>query len=105
MAGRCKPVVAATSSCLGGGMRDSGVLCGQNGGERRTVLGGKKRDGKPDMWKGQALEESSSRRAALESSIHEVLFQIINFANEKKDHIPPIPDRIFNHEISIPSTN
>ncbi|KAF2907608.1 hypothetical protein DAI22_12g111000 [Oryza sativa Japonica Group] len=51
---------------------------------------------------GQALEESSSRRAALESSIHEVLFQIINFANEKKDHIPPIPDRIFNHEISIP---
>jgi hypothetical protein len=38
----------------------------------------------------------------LESSIHEVLFQIINFANEKKDHIPPIPDRIFNHEISIP---
>ncbi|KAF0887932.1 hypothetical protein E2562_005644 [Oryza meyeriana var. granulata] len=51
---------------------------------------------------GQALEESSSRRAALESSIHEVLFQIINFANEKKDHIPAIPDRIFNHEISIP---
>uniref|UniRef100_A0A0D9XYW7 Autophagy-related protein 101 n=1 Tax=Leersia perrieri TaxID=77586 RepID=A0A0D9XYW7_9ORYZ len=50
----------------------------------------------------QALEESSSRRVALESSIHEVLFQIINFANEKKDHIPPIPDRIFNHEISIP---
>uniref|UniRef100_A0A0E0MLW9 Autophagy-related protein 101 n=1 Tax=Oryza punctata TaxID=4537 RepID=A0A0E0MLW9_ORYPU len=54
---------------------------------------------------GQALEESSSRRAALESSIHEVLFQIINFANEKKDHIPPIPDRIFNHEISIPRAN
>ncbi|KAB8117358.1 hypothetical protein EE612_059247 [Oryza sativa] len=54
---------------------------------------------------GQALEESSSRRAALESSIHEVLFQIINFANEKKDHIPPIPDRIFNHEISIPSSS
>uniref|UniRef100_A0A0E0FBN1 Endoglucanase n=1 Tax=Oryza meridionalis TaxID=40149 RepID=A0A0E0FBN1_9ORYZ len=54
---------------------------------------------------GQALEESSSKRAALESSIHEVLFQIINFANEKKDHIPPIPDRIFNHEISIPSSS
>jgi ferritin-like protein len=34
--------------------------------------------------------------------IQEVLFQIINFANEKKDHIPPISDRIFNHEISIP---
>uniref|UniRef100_A0A0E0MLX0 Autophagy-related protein 101 n=1 Tax=Oryza punctata TaxID=4537 RepID=A0A0E0MLX0_ORYPU len=57
------------------------------------------------MTLGQALEESSSRRAALESSIHEVLFQIINFANEKKDHIPPIPDRIFNHEISIPRAN
>ena len=51
---------------------------------------------------GNALEETSSRRAALESSINEVLFQIINFANEKKDHIPAIPDRIFNHEIMIP---
>ena len=49
-----------------------------------------------------ALEETSTRRAALESSINEVLFQIINFANEKKDHIPAIPDRIFNHEITIP---
>ncbi|KAL6623149.1 hypothetical protein ACP70R_018256 [Stipagrostis hirtigluma subsp. patula] len=51
---------------------------------------------------GNALEETNARRAALESSIHEVLFQIINFANEKKDHIPSIPDRIFNHEILIP---
>ncbi|CAD6251161.1 unnamed protein product [Miscanthus lutarioriparius] len=49
-----------------------------------------------------ALEETSTRRAALESSVNEVLFQIINFANEKKDHIPAIPDRIFNHEIMIP---
>ncbi|THU70767.1 hypothetical protein C4D60_Mb08t28470 [Musa balbisiana] len=31
-----------------------------------------------------ASEESSSRHAALESSLHEVLFQIIRFANEKK---------------------
>ncbi|TVU50518.1 hypothetical protein EJB05_01891 [Eragrostis curvula] len=54
---------------------------------------------------GNALEETSSRRSALESSIHEVLFQIINFANEKKDHIPAIPDRIFNHEIMIPSSS
>jgi len=54
---------------------------------------------------GNALEETSSRRAALESSINEVLFQIINFANEKKDHIPAIPDRIFNHEIMIPSSS
>ncbi|OEL14993.1 Autophagy-related protein 101, partial [Dichanthelium oligosanthes] len=51
---------------------------------------------------GNALQETSSRRAALESSIKEVLFQIISFANEKKDHIPAIPDRIFNHEIMIP---
>ncbi|KAI5017057.1 hypothetical protein ZWY2020_037435 [Hordeum vulgare] len=28
--------------------------------------------------------------------------QIINYANEKKDHIPPISDRIFNHEILVP---
>ncbi|KAJ1283471.1 hypothetical protein BS78_03G131000 [Paspalum vaginatum] len=52
--------------------------------------------------------ETSSRRAtleSLESSINEVLFQIINFANEKKDHIPSIPDRIFNHEIMIPSSS
>ncbi|KAG2620528.1 autophagy-related protein 101-like isoform X1 [Panicum virgatum] len=54
---------------------------------------------------GDALEETSLRRAALESSINEVLFQIINFANEKKDHIPAIPDRIFNHEIMIPSSS
>jgi autophagy-related protein 101 len=51
---------------------------------------------------GNALEETSSRRSALESLIHEVLFQVISFANEKKDHIPAIPDRIFNHEILIP---
>nr|CAB3467706.1 unnamed protein product [Digitaria exilis] len=55
-----------------------------------------------NMLLGNALVETSSRHAALESSINEVLFQIINFANEKKDHIPAIPDRIFNHEIMIP---
>ncbi|CAN6351640.1 unnamed protein product [Urochloa humidicola] len=54
---------------------------------------------------GNDLEETRSRRAALESSLNEVLFQIINFANEKKDHIPAIPDRIFNHEIMIPSSS
>lgn len=52
-----------------------------------------------------AVEETSTRRAALEASINEVLFQIIKFANEKKDHIPAIPDRIFNHEIMIPSSD
>uniref|UniRef100_A0A0E0BS79 Autophagy-related protein 101 n=1 Tax=Oryza glumipatula TaxID=40148 RepID=A0A0E0BS79_9ORYZ len=55
--------------------------------------------------RGKALEEASSKRAALGLLIQEVLFQIINFANEKKDHIPPISDRIFNHEISIPSSS
>uniref|UniRef100_K3ZA16 Autophagy-related protein 101 n=1 Tax=Setaria italica TaxID=4555 RepID=K3ZA16_SETIT len=54
---------------------------------------------------GNVLEETSSRRAALVSLLNEVLFQIINFANEKKDHIPAIPDRIFNHEIMIPSSS
>ncbi|KQJ86804.1 autophagy-related protein 101 isoform X1 [Brachypodium distachyon] len=51
---------------------------------------------------GEASEQASSRHDALGSLIQEVLFQIINYANEKKDHIPPISDRIFNHEISIP---
>ena len=37
-----------------------------------------------------ASEESSSRHAALESSLCEVLFQIIRFADEKKDHIPTV---------------
>ncbi|KAK9168979.1 hypothetical protein Syun_001119 [Stephania yunnanensis] len=38
------------------------------------------------------MEERSARQAALEASLHEVLFQIIKFVNEKKDHIPPIPN-------------
>ena len=51
-----------------------------------------------------ALEESSSRRTALESALRDVLFQIIRFVNEKKDHIPSIsPDLIlFPYEITIP---
>jgi len=68
---------------------------------------GKSRGSKaPTNSKGQALEEtsSSSRHDALGLLIQEVLFQIINYANEKKDHIPPISDRIFNHEILIPSS-
>jgi hypothetical protein len=69
---------------------------------------GKSRGSKgPTNSKGQALEEasSSSRRDALGLLIQEVLFQIINYANEKKDHIPPLSDRIFNHEILIPSSS
>ncbi|CAO2830810.1 unnamed protein product [Amaranthus hypochondriacus] len=55
-----------------------------------------------------ASEERSVRRAAIEGSLREVLFQIIKFVNEKKDHIPPIPSRegiSFPYEITIPSSS
>lgn len=58
------------------------------------------------MSKEGALEERSVRRAALEASLREVLFQIIKFVNEKKDHVPPIPNIegvvSFPYEITIP---
>lgn len=49
-------------------------------------------------------EERSSRRAALEASLQEVLFQIIKFVNEKKDHVPPISEGViyFPYEITVP---
>ncbi|KAG6510319.1 hypothetical protein ZIOFF_028329 [Zingiber officinale] len=53
-------------------------------------------------------EEGSSRRTALESSLREVLFQIIRFVNEKKDHIPPVQNSeiiSFPYEISTPSAS
>ncbi|KAF8406368.1 hypothetical protein HHK36_008455 [Tetracentron sinense] len=55
-----------------------------------------------------ALEERNVRRTALEVSLREVLFQIIKFVNEKKDHIPPIPNLegvSFPYEITIPSSS
>ncbi|XP_062157339.1 autophagy-related protein 101 [Alnus glutinosa] len=56
-----------------------------------------------------AAEERSARRAALEASLREVLFQIIKFVNEKKDHVPPIPTRegvvCFPCEITTPSSS
>ncbi|KAL6222525.1 hypothetical protein ACLB2K_003584 [Fragaria x ananassa] len=56
-----------------------------------------------------ASEERIARRAALESTLHEVLFQIVKFVNEKKDHVPPIPNLegvvYFPHEITIPSSS
>ncbi|OAY84629.1 autophagy-related protein 101-like [Ananas comosus] len=56
-----------------------------------------------------AFEETESHRAALESSLREVLFQIIKFANEKKDHLPPIPSNkegaSFPYEITIVSSS
>ncbi|KAL5557131.1 hypothetical protein UlMin_039367 [Ulmus minor] len=55
------------------------------------------------------LEERNVRRAALEASLREVLFQIIKFVNEKKDHLPPIPSRegvvCYPYEITIPSSS
>ena len=50
-------------------------------------------------------EERSVHRALIEGSLREVLFQIIKFVNEKKDHIPPLPSRegiSFPYEITIP---
>ncbi|CAO2827990.1 unnamed protein product [Amaranthus hypochondriacus] len=53
-------------------------------------------------------EERIARRAAIEGSLREVLFQIIKFVNEKKDDIPPLPSRegiSFPYEITIPSSS
>lgn len=51
------------------------------------------------------LEDRNARRAALEALVREVLFQIIRFVNEKKDHVPPIPNiegaASFPYEITI----
>ncbi|CAJ2635475.1 unnamed protein product [Trifolium pratense] len=56
-----------------------------------------------------ALEDRNARSAALEVSLREVLFQIIKFVNEKKDHVPPIPNLegaiSFPYEITIPSSS
>ncbi|KAK8606817.1 hypothetical protein V6N13_052573 [Hibiscus sabdariffa] len=51
-----------------------------------------------------ANEERSSRRAMVEASLREVLFQIIKFVNEKKDHVPPISEGViyFPYEITMP---
>eukprot|EP00262_Sarcandra_glabra_P015690 TRINITY_DN4898_c0_g1_i1.p1 TRINITY_DN4898_c0_g1~~TRINITY_DN4898_c0_g1_i1.p1 ORF type:complete len:216 (-),score=29.68 TRINITY_DN4898_c0_g1_i1:314-961(-) len=53
-------------------------------------------------------DERSGRCAALETSLREVLFQIIKIVNEKKDHIPPIHNVegvTFPYEITIPSSS
>ncbi|XP_073293920.1 autophagy-related protein 101-like isoform X1 [Primulina huaijiensis] len=49
-------------------------------------------------------EARSARRTALEASLRDVLFQIIRFVNDKKDHVPPIPNLegvSFPYEITI----
>lgn len=62
----------------------------------------------PTVPREHSLEGSSSRRVALESALREVLFQIIRFVNEKKDHIPSISNSeviSFPYEITIPSSS
>ncbi|CAH8339922.1 unnamed protein product [Eruca vesicaria subsp. sativa] len=56
---------------------------------------------------GEESEERSSRRTLLEQSLQEVLFQIIKFVNEKKDHVPPINDGVIYcpFEITFPSAS
>ncbi|XVE87196.1 hypothetical protein DITRI_Ditri18aG0096800 [Diplodiscus trichospermus] len=58
----------------------------------------------PKSHSESASEDRSSRRAALEASLREVLFQIIKFVNEKKDHVPPISEGViyFPYEIAVP---
>jgi len=62
----------------------------------------------PSVPRENALEESSSRRAVLESALRDVLFQIVRFVNDKKDHIPSISNSeviSFPYEITIPSSS
>ncbi|CAA2978085.1 autophagy-related 101 [Olea europaea subsp. europaea] len=54
------------------------------------------------------VEARGARRAALEASLRDVLFQIIKFVNEKKDHVPSIPNVEgipFPYEITISSSS
>ncbi|PIN02634.1 hypothetical protein CDL12_22985 [Handroanthus impetiginosus] len=55
-----------------------------------------------------AAEARRARRAALETSLRDVLFQIIRFVNEKKDHVPSIQNldgMLFPYEITISSSS
>ncbi|XP_059623776.1 LOW QUALITY PROTEIN: autophagy-related protein 101 [Cornus florida] len=60
-----------------------------------------------DPGESSALEERGVRRAALEASLREVLFQIIKFVNEKKDHVPGVPKEgvSFPFEITLSSSS
>jgi autophagy-related protein 101 len=56
-----------------------------------------------------ALEERQRRHAVLEAALREVIVQILQFVNEKKDHIPPVVSSSevasFPYEITIPSSS
>lgn len=52
------------------------------------------------------MEERNKRDAVLEASLREVLFQILQIVNDKKDHIPPVSNSnivSFPYEITISS--
>ncbi|CAF1717069.1 hypothetical protein Bca4012_041595 [Brassica carinata] len=68
---------------------------------------GKSHHSKLVMDPGEESEDISSRRTLLEQSLQEVLFQIIKFVNEKKDHVPPINDGVIYcpFEITFPSSS
>ncbi|XP_039133925.1 autophagy-related protein 101-like isoform X1 [Dioscorea cayenensis subsp. rotundata] len=70
---------------------------------------GKFRQNKAAVDHGEnSVEERSSRRAVLETSLRDVLFQIIKFVNERKDHIPQVSNSeviSFPYEITIPSSS
>ncbi|KAF3781325.1 Autophagy-related protein 101 [Nymphaea thermarum] len=56
----------------------------------------------------EIVDVTAARHASLETSLREVLFQIIKFVNEKKDHIPPVPSLdcvSFPYEITLPSAS
>ncbi|KAF6177056.1 hypothetical protein GIB67_015931 [Kingdonia uniflora] len=77
--------------------------------QQPKALSGKSHHSKVIVDPGEtALEDRGVRRAALEASLREVLFQIIKFVNDKKDHIPPVPnlERVtYPYEITIPSSS
>jgi hypothetical protein len=54
------------------------------------------------------LEERNRRQAALEGSLREVLMQVLQIVNEKKEHIPPVIHSdvaSFPYEITIPNSS
>ncbi|XP_031481872.1 autophagy-related protein 101 isoform X1 [Nymphaea colorata] len=56
----------------------------------------------------EVAEERTARRASLETTLREVLFQIVRFVDEKKDHIPSVPSLegvSFPYEITFPSAS
>ncbi|KAL3525729.1 hypothetical protein ACH5RR_014101 [Cinchona calisaya] len=69
---------------------------------------GKSHHSKVVVDPGESSSERNAHPTALESSLREVLFQIIKFVNEKKDHVPSIPNLegvSFPYEITVSSSS